>query len=366
MKKTNWILILLLLAVVNTYSQDSSEVKTKAFQLSFVPPLSTNGMDNINHTNKVSFNIIAGASGGLDGVEVGGLANIIKGNTKGTQLSGFCNVNKGTVNGIQMAGFSNVVTEDFQGIQLAGFNNYAKSATGAQISGFLNTATGSTDATQISGFLNVAADTAKGMQLAGFSNIATKDYSGVQISSFLNRARKVKGAQIGFINLCDSIQGVPVGFFSFVKHGYHKFEVNSNETFQSVVSFKTGVNKFYNIFSAGARWTKTEPVWVVGYGIGSEFKLSPKMNLNLDAISYAVLNNMDGYEDNWSSINKLHLAVSYTVQDRFSLFAGPTFNVTVKDNNYDNTTVEPWQTYTKVYDNTTVIMYPGFNAGIRF
>ena len=349
MNVSKLILIFLFLPIGLLPAQSDSSKQVRFFQLSILPPLSTNGMENSQLVNQFSINLIAGYSGGVQGVEIGG----------------FANVNKGSVRGYQGAGFANVVSDTVSGLQTSGFANVAKEVIGGQLAGFGNVGSGSAKGTQLAGFVNVVGNSSAGLQAAGFTNITAGHHQGVQMSGFLNYARTVKGIQLGFINISDSIDGAAIGFFSYVKHGYRGLELSSNETFHTVLSFKTGTSRFYNIFSAGARWTKDEPIWTAGYGIGTHFSLAPKLNLNADAISYFLFDDLRGIND-WSSLNKLHLAVSYELTPRLSLFAGPTFTVAVQDNAQEPRSVIPWETYRKVYSNATVIMYPGFNLGLRF
>ncbi len=420
MKKIN----LLVLAVVigltfNSYSQKENSKIIRPFHLSFITPMGTNGMESDKVTNNFSFNIFAGYSGGLNGFELAGFANIIKGETKGFQLAGFSNTNKssvvgcqisgfsnvclgsakgfqlagfsntnksnvqgcqisgfsnvciGSAIGLQIAGFANVVKDSIKALQISGFCNVAKKMTkGGQISGFANVNRGSANGLQITGFANVSNGNSKALQIAGFSNVNEGDFTGLQISGFLNRVKKLNGAQIGFINISDTIEnGIALGFLSIVKKGYRTVEISGNETFYCVANFKTGTERFYNIISVGAKLYKNDIVWGWGYGLGTMFLVHEKVKMNLDITSYHV-NYDEWFTNRLNLLNKVNLTVNYKLNDYITIFGGPTWNIHVSDI-YDDegvpvtSSLVSWSSYNKIHNNTNVKMYPGFTLGIR-
>ncbi len=387
----------------------------RPFQMTFISPMGTNGIEAGKITNKVSINILAGYAGGLDGVEFGGFSNVINGEVKGAQFAGFTNVVNGGTEGVQFSGFtnvvrhdliggqftgfSNVVTGNVTGIQAAGFSNVARGDLNTgQISGFANVVNGKTDGVQIAGFTNVArkditgvqlagfanvaGNNAKAIQIAGFSNTAKDTLTGFQLSGFINSAKHVKGSQIGFINICDTLEkGIPLGFISIVRKGYHKFEIGGSESFYAFASVKLGVSKFYNIFSIAVKPDKGMLLWGPGYGIGTEFNMNDKLKMNVDLMSYAIFDSEHNWRNetwetgNWdyeySSLNTLSLTVSRQFKPHLSVYGGPSLNVSVS-NETDNegtligTQIAPWTVYKETYRNTMIEIYPGFKAGIRF
>lgn len=404
-------------------AQDTTKVVTEGeegnrirpFQLTFITPMGTNGIESGKYTNIISFNMFAGYSGGLQGVEFGGFSNaehgnvrgaqfagftnVVTGNVYGAQFSGFTNVVRkdltggqftgfsnvvvGNVSGIQACGFSNVVKEDMELVQIAGFSNVVNGKTnGAQIAGFMNVARKDIDGFQLAGFANVAANNAHAVQIAGFSNTAKDTLTGVQISGFINTAKHVNGSQIGFINVCDSMEnGIPLGFLSIVKKGYHKLEVGGSESFYATASVKLGVPRFYNILSMGIKPEGDMFYWGPGYGIGTELGITEKMNMNIDVISYAIFDSEHNWKvepwegGNWdyeySSLNTLSINLSRNFTKNIALYGGPSFNVLVS-NETDNqgnligTDLAPYKMYKETYDETVLEMYLGFKAGLRF
>lgn len=167
--------------------------------------------------------------------------------------------------------------------------------------------------------------------LCAYANVNTGDIKGLQAAGFINVAKKVDGAQIGFINIADTIEnGVAIGFLSIVKRGYRVIEISGNETFYGNISFKTGTERFYNIISLGASSKKNVITWGWGYGIGTMLPVSNKMKLSIDVISYHV------NEDVWftsrlNSLNKLNVSVEYKISEFLTVYGGPTWNVHVSE-----------------------------------
>jgi hypothetical protein len=251
--------------------------------------------------------------GNFTGVISSGFANVISGDVQGVQLSGFINMSANIrgfqgagfinsareVNGLQVAGFANSsgnqqgfqvsgfgnAAGNLQGFQVSGFGNVAKNLNGLQLSWFGNISS-NMQGFQITGFMNFSRD-AQGFQLAGFGNLG-RDVQGFQASGFLNVARKVKGFQLALINISDSIAGVPVGFLSIVRRGgYKSFEIGTSDAMHINTSFKTGVTRFYNIFTYSMRPFSEYPLHGMGYGLGTQFSMQNVL-VNIETQSTAL------------------------------------------------------------------------------
>jgi hypothetical protein len=353
-------------------AQEKTVATFRPFQISFISPMGTNGLESWKISNNLSINIFAGYNGGLDGLEVGGFYNGLHGNMKGVQLAGYVNTVLGTMDGLQGSGFVNFVKDTSTGAQISGFTNVAlNSFTGLQASGFANYSKDMPTGAQVSGFVNVNMGDIKGIQGSGFANYNNGKVDGAQISSFFNYTKVLKGVQISFINIADSVEtGLPIGFFSYVKNGYHKFEFGGNESLYGVASFKTGTTKFYNIFSFGLNVNHNNLFWGFGYGIGTLIPLSEKMSMNIDLISYQ-LNDESFWTYNLNSLNKLSVNTSIQLTPGFAVFGGLSWNVLATENydlegNLVLPNIAPWSVYDKTYQNVNVKMYPGVSLGIRF
>ncbi|MDD4514487.1 hypothetical protein [Massilibacteroides sp.] len=156
------------------YAQSSEERKS-SFQLTFVPPLGTQGIFASQYTNQVSLNIIAGISKNENVFTLGGVANLVKENASGFQLAGVTNYVGNSSSGFQLAGVYNGIGGEGNGILMAGVANSSRAYSGTQIAGVMNVA-GNLDGTQLAGVINVA-KRVKGVQIAALLNIAEEsDY----------------------------------------------------------------------------------------------------------------------------------------------------------------------------------------------
>jgi hypothetical protein len=430
------ILIIALIAILSSTliqaqtQHDTASYERRPFQFTFLfPPLSTNGINNVNIVNDVSLNLFLGVSGGVeafeaglfinvdrfyvDGVQLAGFGNTVGGHLRGAQLAGFYNVNGAYTNGFQGAGFVNVTGTNVTGAQAAGFVNVAGHAVeGFQGAGFVNVAGTKVTGAQAAGFVNVAGDTLQGFQGAGLANIAGQARNGVQAAGlgnvaggghthfqgagffnvgeeiegaqaagFVNVAGKVKGVQLaGFLNICDSIDGVPIAFISVVKqNGFRKFSFSVSEIQYANLSYKLGVKHFYNIYSFGKPFGPASR-WMFGGGFGGEIDLSENMRLNIEGTVHQELwianssNPYFLYIDRLNLYNSLKFLFGWSVDDKVDLHIGPTFNVSVAHTNPDFGTIgwneiAPYSFYNNTsnnYNQTNVQMWVGLQGSISF
>ena len=95
----------------------------RPYQVSLTPGLSSHGTLSSQVINKFSLNFAGGYTSGVDGMEIGGLFNINKRDTRYLQLAGIFNLVGGKVTGIQLAGVSNQALDTVKGVQVSGFIN---------------------------------------------------------------------------------------------------------------------------------------------------------------------------------------------------------------------------------------------------
>lgn len=363
-----------------TIAATVSDTIRRFAQVSFLPYLGTNHRLSGSVVNRFSLNVLAGYSGGVDGLEVGGLLNLVRGPVTGVQVGGFGNLVRGTLRGVQVggffnqnfgethgpqiagflnsnwqdaegvhvagfvnfsrknsravqvAGFANAVTGSMRGAQIAGFTNFNRGSNeGFQLAGFANFNGRSNRGAQIAGFTNATLADNNGFQLAGFANFSGKTQRGWQISGFLNVAQKVIGGrQLGFINVADSSATAPIGFFSYVhQNGYHHLELSADEVFPLNATFRTGMRAFYTVFTAGLRpaLANQNLLWRTGFGLGRSWRLnrSGRLALNSELIAYDVAEWVFGeYE---TDLFKLNLLVERELGRHWSVAVGPTLNL---------------------------------------
>lgn len=232
--------------LTNPVDEDSST--THLGQFSIIPTIGTHRFFG-RKFNRFSFNLFAGYTTGLKGVEIGGILNIDRHGVAGIQAAGVGNAVGGNLAGVQIAGIFNVNKKSVYGAQIAGFNNWADSLLGvqvspvnnvlkgrlhgAQITGLANVAAGELFGAQIGGCLNVCVGAVKGWQVAGLANWG-KELEGVQIAGLANLSMgdsegKVKGLQIGgLFNMGQTLSGGQIaGLFNVSTGDFYGAQVSA-------------------------------------------------------------------------------------------------------------------------------------------
>lgn len=396
------------------------------FQLSFVPFLGTSGLNSNRVTCDLSINILAGSVKNVRSLELGGLLNMVQHDVGKCQVSGLGNLVGGTANGVQAAGMFNIA-QHMHGVQVAGTMNLAGEASGIQVAGLVNHASkgkcmqvsgwvnnASETATfqisglvnvtpkveqfqiaglvnhaqatgkfQIAGWVNNVADTT-GFQIAGLANNASTirslqlaglvnnagEINGAQISGLVNHAKVLKGVQIGFLNITDSCQGLPIGVINIIKNGYHKIEVSGDEMFYANIAFHSGIQKLHSIVIAGIQPSDfNSPLWTYGFGLGSAFSLGNKSALDFDGIFQHVIK-ADHVGNNY--LYKFSAGIDRQLWNKTSLYLGITYNFLVTDTRYSQYTnsyysIAPYHFTDNTYGNGfNLKTWAGFKLGLRF
>ncbi|MGV3556887.1 STN and carboxypeptidase regulatory-like domain-containing protein [Larkinella arboricola] len=337
-------------------------------QFSLFPFVGTNHTLSGRVINQYSFNLVGGYSMGVRTLEIGGFLNMVGGDMSGVQVAGFANAIGENMNGVQVAGFFNGVRKEVLGVQVAGFGNTVigkvqgiqaagfynmtlgtmpesiqaagfgnivlDEMSGFQLSGFTNVAARSMTGFQLTGYGNITGGNMTGLQLAGFTNFTIGEQRGWQISGFMNYAgRMVRGHQLALINLAQSSETTPYGIFSYVQeNGYRRLEVSTDEVMIANLTFKTGVRRFYNIFTGGSNLGEAgKPLWSIGYGFGTAVDLKRGWMLNFDLTGH-VLSDVDRYYwDAWNTQLRLEMGIEKKLSRRLALVVGPSANFFMSD-----------------------------------
>ena len=218
----------------------------RPFQLTFVYPLGTDGVNSSSNEYGSSFNIIGGKTGIVNGFEIGSIFNINQYASKGTQIAGIMNYT-GTPGNNELS----------KNVQIAGIINQTQNGVSTQIGGIFNNT--ETAHVQIAGIIN-RAQTNANVQIAGIINII--DTVNVQIAGIANKASvsrcqiatvniTEKGCfQLGVVNMRDTADGIPFGVVNIVKKGgLMEWELGGSEIIYPTLSFRSGVQRLYSIIS---------------------------------------------------------------------------------------------------------------------
>ncbi|MGA0557592.1 hypothetical protein ACO2Q8_13130 [Larkinella sp. VNQ87] len=393
MKKVFLIAAALFCTTIHTFAQDTdfsraqlNEARKNRYpirpaQIGFIPPLSTNGIDNAIVSNHLSINMLGGFAAALDGVEFSGLFSLEKDYAKGAQFSGILNGVRHEVDGAQFAGITNIAGGPLYGAQFGGIANLVgKEVKGFQAAGITNVAGRHVKGGQVAGIANVAGDHVQGAQIAGIANVA-ESVQGVQIAGIANVAKRVKGTQIGLINIAETVDGAQIGLLSFSRNGYHRVEVWGGEALHANVGYKMGGNrKFYNIFAVGAAWPTGGNArwntlrWGYGYGIGTNHFIGKRNQISIEALAYHIQEE-GNYWDELNMLNQARVSFIFPLHNRLALTVTPTFNVQVTEFETSEGIGTEWvkwevsdRTYARRHDDeqVRVRMWPGLNVGIQF
>lgn len=336
----------------------------RPFQASVVPGLSSHGMMSSQVVNKFSFNIIGGYTAGVDGFEMAGIFNINKKNSQYVQLAGVFNVVGGSVKGVQLSGITNTILDSVDGVQLTGIYNFVNhSMKGVQLAGIFNNGR-SVGGVQLSGIANHVGTNARGFQLAGITNIVEKDADGVQLAGILNYSKKFSGFQLAVINVADSSSGCSLGLLNFIKNGYFKVGMTTNELTNANVYLKTGNSKLYTMLMAGTNLSDQEKVFTFGLGLGHDFIFGNRVSVSVEASSQSV------FTGDWSNtgiLAKGNLNINVKLVKGIAITAGPTFSMYTNGNPVPvegyRTQIPPSNYHTYVINSSTV-GWIGWNAGL--
>lgn len=293
------------------------------FQASLTPGLSSHGMMSSKVVNKVSLNVLGGYTAGVDGVEVAGLFNLTKGNVKSVQIAGIFNLIGGDLDGIQVGGIMNNVRGNAQGVQISTANLVKGNGGGIQISALGNVVSKDFNGIQLTGLGNITSRNTHGMQIAALGNVASRNMKGIQIAGILNYAKNNKGFQIGLINIADSSSGVSLGLINFVKNGYHKISLSTNDLINANVALKTGNANLYTIFLAGKNYADTAKIETFGAGFGHDFIFDKRVSIAAELTAQQL------HLGNWDYANilsKFQTNLQIKVFNGFSIFGGPVYN----------------------------------------
>ena len=376
MKKIQSVFIILL--TVFHLSAQMNQGKYVPFHFSFIPPLSSNGINASQYTNGASFSILAGMSANernftfasisnvianeARGLQFAGISNYIGKQGQGVAFAGMTNITKGTYKGVQLAGITNTTKGTYKGVQLAGITNIAKGTyKGVQFAGITNIAKGTYKGVQLAGIINTTKGTYKGVQFAGLLN-TSKDITGLQFAGLLNIAGKVRGVQFaGLLNIAEE-SDCPIGLVNIVKRGEMGIALTYDILGNGIVSFRSGGKYTYGIIGFGYNHKLSgdnKTVAEAGYGVHipcySWFQINNEFKVTSTATSDKPFLNAS-----------YSLLPSFKIKKHYNIFGGASLNYSTTTE-MDNQTLFPqnnlWKKYT---DNRLQQLFIGYLVGIQY
>ena len=312
MKKIQSVFIILL--TVFHLSAQMNQGKYVPFHFSFIPPLSSNGINASQYTNGASFSILAGMSANERNFTFASISNVIANEARG----------------LQFAGISNYIGKQGQGVAFAGITNIAKG-------------------------------TYKGVQFAGLLN-TSKDITGLQFAGLLNIAGKVRGVQFaGLLNIAEE-SDCPIGLVNIVKRGEMGIALTYDILGNGIVSFRSGGKYTYGIIGFGYNHKLSgdnKTVAEAGYGVHipcySWFQINNEFKITSTATSDKPFLNAS-----------YSLLPSFKIKKHYNIFGGASLNYSTTTE-MDNQTLFPqnnlWKKHT---DNRLQQLFIGYLVGIQY
>lgn len=310
MRKFN-LFLMGIFTLVSATAQESVD-KYAVFHLSFIPPLSTNGIKATEYTNGASFNLLAGISRNEENFSFAGLGNVITNDAGGFQFAGLSNFIGNNGRGMLFAGLANVAKGTYDGFQFAGVVNYAK---------------------EINGF-----------QFAGVVNIA----------------RKVNGVQFGLLNIANE-NDYPIGIINIIKKN-REMGVALTYDFlgNSVLSFRSGAKYTYGIFGLGYNHRAKGNKFVQEAGLGVHILCCKWFQINneLKVTTIGSMSETPSFNAGYS------LLPSVKISRHYNVFGGVSINyLTSKDDTDLLSDHSIWNKYT---DKRLQQIYIGYQIGIQY
>lgn len=373
----------------------TDSLKHRAVQISFVYPVGSNGMESPSYSSTFSFNLLSGYNGGVNAIEIGGLSNMNTQSARGFQLAGILNANKGGMNGLQIGGIGNSNELQSKGVQIGGIYHFQSGHfrgtrtsgvltlqqgdfTGANGSGIItlmrghmNGFSGSgvasihqghTKGLQAAGVINIAHGGVNGVQAAGVMNLNDSMVTGAQLSPILNIGKKIRGTQIGLVNMADSSE-TPIGFINIIKSGSMHITIQGNDMGTTTAALKSGGKRTYGIIGFGYNTLVSNIRWSTTAGLGIHSYLSNKLHIDWEL---ALTNHYKRFDDH----DKLNLLVgfrpllAYQFTKHLGVYAGPSVNYYIT-NTTQTEEIPAYDVWSKTTSGNNQYIWFGAVAGIQ-
>lgn len=235
---------------------------------SFFFPLATHASQP-EVTSSFDFNVLYSRVGAVEGAGLG-LVNVVTRERP----------DAARMNGLQIGGIANLVTGNVTGIQVASSLNLASGETrGVQLAAGANIASGPLEGLQTSFVFNRAGDV-RGGQIS-LVNLAGNVH-GAQIG-LVNIARHVRGVSIGLVNVADEIEGIPLAPISVTRSGGMHPVLWGGTSGLGNAGIKFATRQTYTLFFGSYHQAFDEKFVGGGLAVGGRIHLGARFHADLDA-----------------------------------------------------------------------------------
>ena len=162
----------------------------------------------------IDLNVFYSDAPEMVGLDIGGLAAVVRQEMMGLQVSGLFNFNGEDVYGLRATLGLNLARRNVYGMD-AGLLAFRQDFYGLDVH-FLGAAQHNVTGLQISGLANVTETQSYGCTIAGICNLARVSY-GLQLALVYNMTDELHGAQIGLVNYADYCpNGFQIGLVNII------------------------------------------------------------------------------------------------------------------------------------------------------
>jgi hypothetical protein len=172
----------------------------------------------------------------------------------------------------------------------------------------------------------------------------------------------MRGFQIGVINICDTMSGMPIGVFNYVKSNPPRYRVSVDEAGFMHVTVRSGTEQMYSLLSLGTSTALNRYQWTSGLGIGGRVKTGNGY-VALESIVYNIHEKKFWDEQSMMHIQNAFI-YSHRITKHYCLWGGPTFNMGITWNK-GKERVSYMDIGYKKFDHHWFAAWPGFIGGIE-
>jgi uncharacterized protein YjbI with pentapeptide repeats len=358
-----------------------NKLKPRSIGADILPFLGTSMRDGTRVERRLSLNLFGGITGGVRGLELGGIFNIDTHTLCGAQFGGSFNFVGDDAAGAQFSGVNivggsmfgaqfsqaNIVGRDFKGAQLGMLNLAGQRAFGAQL-GLLNIAGEDLSGAQL-GLVNIAGGTAAGAQL-GLVNFAGGAASGAQLGLVNIAGEQVDGAMIGLVNVAKDADAA-IGLVNVIWNGRAQLDAWATDAGLIMIGATQGARITHNTYGIGIKPMADGPAFATAFGIGVRLFAAERLTIDLDVVSYNLFRqDPESSSFDFASIHQLRAPVSFALLRGVWIFVAPSVSVSLaeRDSHLFKTNFGLFgsERVSSVDSDVTVRIWPGLSAGLRF
>lgn len=348
--------------------------------IGILPSLSTNALEHRRTViNYLSLSLFIGLTPrliGLDialavsriveeslGMQASFIATYAGGSLIGMQGSFIAAVARGDLYGAQLSTVS-LAFADFAGLQAGLAMGYIRGdLRGAQLSGALSLTYGRLTGVQ-TGVVNYAQKLV-GAQVGGVNIV--EQGTGVQLGAVNISTGRMRGLQIGFVNIADDLDAA-IGFLTISKRGGAWLDVWTGDHAAFNLSLRLRARYTYTLLTAAVHpfGSPDNQAWMYGMGFGGHLPLFGRFALESDLSVY-------GVQFGFDRLAKPNLLCQWRILffarllPRLAVFGGPMLS-TLNDFENPTPTTRPgygWSTYRSAERIPSLTLWPGFTLGLE-